>query len=137
MRRFITASHHYLAYGLKDTLQFLTARDDIIDISAYVDEDVELTEQIQKVFSQFGAEDEVVIMTDMLGGSVNQKFVPYISERVHLISGINLPCAMSLVLMPEDMPLTEDMIEDIVAESREQLIYVNRVNFGQDDSDDE
>ena len=34
MRRYIIASHHLLAHGLKDTLNFLTSMDGIIDISA-------------------------------------------------------------------------------------------------------
>ena len=36
MRRFIFASHHKLAYGLKDTVDFLTgATKTIYDINAY------------------------------------------------------------------------------------------------------
>ena len=36
MRRFIFASHHYLAYGLKDTVDFLTNKaKTIYDINAY------------------------------------------------------------------------------------------------------
>ena len=38
MRRFVIASHHRMARGLKETLEFLTSRSDIVDISAYVDE---------------------------------------------------------------------------------------------------
>lgn len=38
MRRYIIASHHLLAHGLKDTLNFLTSMDGIIDISAYMDD---------------------------------------------------------------------------------------------------
>ena len=135
MRKFVTASHHLLAHGLKDTLQFLTSRDDIIDISAYMD-DSDLEEQIREVFASFSPEDEVVIMTDMLGGSVNQKFCPYISGRRHLICGINLPCALSLVLQPEDAPLTKQQILGIVEESRSHLIYVNEYKDGEDQDDE-
>ena len=38
------------------------------------------------------------MMTDMLGGSVNQQFCPYVNDHRHLICGINLPCALSLVI---------------------------------------
>ena len=38
MRKYIIASHHLLAHGLKDTLNFLTSMDGIIDISAYMDD---------------------------------------------------------------------------------------------------
>lgn len=40
MRRFIFASHHKLAYGLKDTVDFLTgATKTIYDINAYLDDE--------------------------------------------------------------------------------------------------
>ncbi len=135
MRRFVIASHHRMASGLKDTLQFLTSRADIVDISAYVDES-DLEEQIHRVFAGFGPQDEVVIMTDMLGGSVNQKFCPYMSGRCHLICGINLPCAISLVLQPEDVPLTGETIRSVVEESRTHLIYVNEYETGENQDDE-
>lgn len=124
MRRFVIASHHQMAFGLRDTLQFLTSRENITDISAYVD-DERLEDQVERVMASFGAEDEIVILTDMLGGSVNQHFCSYMSERCHLISGVNLPCALSLVLQPEDVPLTKETIRGIVEEARTHLVYVN------------
>lgn len=84
MRRFVIASHNLLARGLKDTLKFLTTRNDIIEISAYVEE-MDLEKQIQEVFEAFLPEDEVIIMTDMLGGSVNQSLCPYMNDHRHLI----------------------------------------------------
>lgn len=135
MRRFVTASHHLLAHGLKDTLSFLTSKDNITDISAYMD-DSDLSDQIRRLFASFDDGDEIVIMTDMLGGSVNQEFCSYISERCHLICGINLPCALSLVLQPEDQPLTPDEVRRIVEESRNHLIYVNEYHDGADEDDE-
>ena len=116
MRRYIIASHHLLAHGLKDTLNFLTSMDGIIDISAYMD--------------------DIVMMTDMLGGSVNQQFCPYVNDHRHLICGINLPCALSLVLQPQDMPLTAETIRTIVEESRSHLIYVNEYHDGTNEDDE-
>ena len=135
MRRYIIASHHLLAHGLKDTLNFLTSMDGIIDISAYMD-DTDLPTQIKELFDSFDPEDEVVMMTDMLGGSVNQQFCPYVNDHRHLIRGINLPCALSLVLQPQDMPLTAETIRTIVEESRSHLIYVNEYNDGSNEDDE-
>ena len=88
-----------------------------MDISAYVDER-DLDGQIREALAGFGPEDEVVIMTDMLGGSVNQKFCQYMSDRCHLICGVNLPCALSLVLQPEDVPLTREAVRSVVEEAK-------------------
>jgi len=135
MRRFVIASHHLLAHGLKDTLAFLTSKENIFDISAYMD-DTDLEDQIRELFASFDEEDEVVVMTDMLGGSVNQQFCPYMGEHCHLICGINLPCALSLMLQPEDTPLTAEQIRYIVEESRNHLIYVNEYQAGSDEDDE-
>ena len=48
MRRFVIGSHHLLAHGLRDTLEFLTSKDNITDISAYMD-DSDVEEQIARV----------------------------------------------------------------------------------------
>ena len=93
-------------------------------------------EQIRQVFASFDPEDEVIIMTDMLGGSVNQKFCPYMAEHRHLISGINLPCALSLALQPEDVFLTKEQIRQIVEESRNHLIYVNEYQASEEQEDE-
>ena len=135
MRRYIIASHHLMAHGLADTLRFLTSREDIIDISAYID-DSDLETMIRTAVESFDPEDEVVIMTDMLGGSVNQHFCPYMSEKCHLICGISLPCALSLVLIPDNLPLTREGLHQIVEDSKNHLIYVNEYEAANDPKDE-
>lgn len=127
MRRYIFASHHYLAYGLKDTVDFLTNKaKHIYALNAYCkEEEADLEEQVKELFASFQAEDEVLVLTDMFGGSVYQKFYPYISDRVHVICGMNLPMAMSFLLMPEDEVLSEEAIQAVLEDCRKQLVYVN------------
>lgn len=130
MRRFIFASHHYLAYGLKDTVDFLTSKArTIYDINAYVeDKEQDLEIRVKELFETFDPQDEVIVLTDLLGGSVYQKFYPYISEQVHVLCGMNLPMAMSMVLASEDMPFTEMRIAEIVEDCKNQIVYVNKLS---------
>ena len=140
MRRFIFASHHYLAYGLKDTEDFLTSKARTIhDINAYVeDKEQELEIRVKQLFDTFDPQDEVIVLTDLLGGSVYQKFYPYISEHVHVLCGMNLPMAMSMVLAGEDVPFTEKRIAEIVEECKNQIVYVNTLHSASAmDCDDE
>ena len=110
MRRFIFASHHKLAYGLKDTVDFLTgATKTVYDINAYLDDETkDIDTVVAELFASFDDEDEVVVLVDLMGGSVYQKFYPYMSEKVHVICGMNLPMALSFVLAPEDECLTSE-----------------------------
>lgn len=138
MRRFIFASHHKLAYGLKDTVDFLTGATKIIyDINAYLDDETkDIDTVVAELFASFDDEDEVVVLVDMMGGSVYQKFYPYMSEKVHVICGMNLPMALSLVLAPEDERLTSEKVEQVLMDCKNQLMYVNKMAASVDEDDE-
>lgn len=138
MRRFIFASHHKLAYGLKDTVDFLTgATKTIYDINAYLDDETkDIDTVVAELFASFDDEDEVVVLVDMMGGSVYQKFYPYMSEKVHVICGMNLPMALSLVLVPEDECLTSEKVEQVLMDCKNQLVYVNKMAASVDEDDE-
>lgn len=138
MRRFIFASHHKLAYGLKDTVDFLTgATKTIYDINAYLDDETkDIDTVVAELFASFDDEDEVVVLVDMMGGSVYQKFYPYMSDKVHVICGMNLPMALSLVLVPEDECLTSEKVEQVLMDGKNQLVYVNKMAASVDEDDE-
>lgn len=132
MRHIVIASHHCFASGLKDTLEFVCGDCNVESIDAYVDE-TPLHEQVASVFSRFGEDDEVLVLTDMLQGSVNQAFLPYMSGRVFLVTGVNVPCAIELALTAGE--LTPEAVRSAVDASRSQILYVNDqdVAIGEDD----
>lgn len=134
MRRYVIASHHKFASGLKQTLQFLSGRNDLYAISAYTDE-IPIENQIKELFSGFNDDDEIIIMTDMLRGSVNQRFFPYMNDHVHLICGINVPCALGLILQP-DGKITSKSINEMIDEARSQMIYVNEYQVEENNGDE-
>lgn len=138
MRRFIFASHHKLAYGLKDTVDFLTgATKTIYDINAYLDDETkDIDTVVAELFASFDDEDEVVVLVDIMGGSVYQKFYPYMSDKVHVICGMNLPMALSLVLAPEDECLTSEKVEQVLMDCKNQLVYVNKMAASVDEDDE-
>ena len=72
----------------------------------------------------------------MMGGSVYQKFYPYMSDKVHVVCGINLPLTLALVLESEDTPLTQELVHQYVEDSKNQIVYVNEVNFAVDEDDE-
>ena len=120
MRRLIIASHSTLAEGFKETLEFLTGmHNQISSLCAYVEETDDIDEQIKELVD---TTDEIIVLTDMAGGSVNQKFFTYISDRVPVITGMNLPLAMSIALQLGNDNLD---IAAIIAEAQQQIIYMN------------
>ena len=77
--------------------------------------------------------DEVVVLTDALGGSVNQRFSRFASDRIHVIAGVNLPLAMAVALAGPDEQLDFDALVD---EARQQIIYVNGASVAACDDDE-
>ena len=125
MRKIVVASHSLLAQGFKDTLEFLTGK------SAYVNDNGEgLDAAVEAALS---GTDEVVVLTDALGGSVNQRFSRFASDRIHVIAGVNLPLAMTVALARPDEKLDFDALVD---EARQQIVYVNGASSAECEDDE-
>lgn len=133
MRHVVLASHHRFAQGLADTLEFLGAKCDFHVICAYVD-DQPLEPQVAAVFERFGPDDEVLVLTDILAGSVNQKFMPYVGPNVFVVAGVNVVLAMELCLAP--MPLTNEGIEEAIAMTGQSIKLLNTIQVEDDEADE-
>ena len=128
MRKIVVASHSLLAQGFKDTLEFLTGKGDAVNaVCAYVNDNGEGLD------AALSGTDEVVVLTDAFGGSVNQRFSRFASDRIHVIAGVNLPLAMTVALARPDEKLDFDAL---VNEARQQIIYVNGASSAECDDDE-
>lgn len=138
-RHIVIASHSTLAEGMANALKFFEGNSlKLTVLSAYVD-NKPIEGQIEKIFNQFDKNDEVIVLTDLLGGSVNQKFFSYISRpHTHIITGMNLSLAMAITMEPVEGYLTGEKIQSIVSEAQNQVKYVNELatDSSEDDEDE-
>lgn len=121
MKKFLIATHGHLASGFKSSLKLLVGAESKIDfIDAYVDE-TDVEDGIKAFIKQAQGE-PCVILTDIVGGSVNQKAMLLASgaANVFIISGVNLPIVLSLVTNTE--PLTADLINTLIGQSQLKLM---------------
>lgn len=134
-RILVTASHHRMAEGLKDTLAFVSGgAQETIALSAYVDNQP-IEEAVETLMNGFADEDEVVILTDLTSGSVNQQFFKYRNRpHTHIISGMNLPLAFQIAMEDQDDYISVERMREIVEESKNEMKYVNDIA---DDGDEE
>lgn len=107
MIKYVIASHSGFSLGLKSTLNFLTNNlKKIIAISAYDDnEKTDLNfSDISTLLNGIDKSDKIVFMTDINSGSVSQKIAQLVMENsnVYLISGINVPLGLSILLLDEE-----------------------------------
>lgn len=133
MRHVILASHHRFAEGLRDTLDFLGNKQPLEVVCAYVDS-TPLEEQVRKIFGAIGPDDEVLILTDILQGSVNQAFAPYMGPHVFLVAGINVPTALELCLSSDELSIQG--IEDVMEMGRQSMRLVNTFAATVDEDDE-
>ena len=139
MSKIIIASHHKLAEGLKNTLEYILPNSiEIIPITAYVD-DRSIEDLVSGVFDTIDECEQVIAFTDIMGGSVNQEFAKRIGrENYYLITGVNLPLLLNITLLLQNGEVDEEDIRNAIEESKNQMIFVNDAMASSNlDDDDE
>ncbi len=127
MRKYIIATHGYMAYGINTTLNMLIGeQENLTVVNAYTDECKDPVPEFEKIIEE-NPDDDIVIMTDLFGGSVNNNAMQMIkSERVHVVTGINLAVVISIV-MSDSNTSTKQVIEEAIAGAKDMLIYCNEL----------
>jgi len=136
MNQIIIATHSKLAEGFYKAVMFFNSAAENVDFINCYEETNECERQIEEKLKQYEGRN-IIVCTDLAGGSVNQFAAKLTREyKFHLVSGTNLAMLLEMVFAAED--LTAEEIKNIIATSKEQIVYVN--NLSNDDlisSDDE
>lgn len=129
MRYLLFASHGRLAEGMLDSVEIITGKHtSIFTISAYKHENDDLTKQLEHVLMQIPPDDELIIITDLIGGSVNNECMKLLSDdRIHLIAGLNLALVIELVTMIQFKQDTTTLIDKALQNAKDSIVYCNRV----------
>jgi len=135
-RKFLIATHGTFANGLKSSLDVIAGpQENVFFIQAYLDNLDSIQGELETLLKNKGPQEEWVIFTDLLGGSITNQVVRYASgAHVHIIAGVNLPLLLELVLTDPSIPV-EAVIEDILIKAREQMVYVNKLLQSNNDPD--
>ncbi len=113
MRYVVMVSHGKFAEGLGNALSMLVGkRDDVLTVGL---EDGKSVDEFAAAFtdavSNIGTGDEVILLGDLIGGSpltnaINVLNEKGLGEQTVIIGGMNLPLALTTVLMKDTLPLT-------------------------------
>ncbi len=102
-------------------------------IDAYLDQH-SFEEMLDKYFQSIPENEQVVMLSDINGGSVNQKMYLCLTRpNTFLITGMNL--ALVLQLLMETEPLSLERLKVIVEESRKALMLIEFRSTGVEDKD--
>ncbi|MDO4670535.1 MAG: PTS sugar transporter subunit IIB [Aerococcus sp.] len=129
MPRLVIASHGLMAQGIQSTLELFVGSDrPITYMSAYVEGQLDIDQQITEYFQSVEDNDQVIIFTDLFGGSVNQKLLLAANERPNtfLVAGFNLPLLIEVAVSDEE--LTQEQLTALIETSRQSLQQVPLTN---------
>ena len=122
MKHYVLASHGGFSKGIYESIQIIIGEQPNIHIvQAFVEGNNDITSLVEETLAAIPPEDEVIVCSDVFGGSVNNEFMN--RNHMHLITGMNLPLLMQLFLSVEED--TEKMIHDIVNSEDTRVKYCN------------
>lgn len=138
MRQYIIASHAHFATGIKESVELLSgARDNVHDLSMFVDDRMDVAEEAQKLLAGMAADDDVVVCTDLFGGSVNNEFTKIVQTRpnTYLVANMNLPLLIQLLFTDQEAP-ADQVIREILAADDTRVKFVNDLLTDADDEEE-
>lgn len=128
MRQFIIASHAHFAEGINESVELLLGRrENVRTVSMFVDGNDDVADVVRNVVEAAPASDELIVCTDLLGGSVNNEFVRVVQERrpdALIVTNMNLPLLLQLLISDEGEPAV-DLIRGICASDETRVKFVN------------
>ena len=140
MKYVLLVSHGTLAPGLHNALGMLAGegREDILSLGLENGTGAdEFAGKLKLKLVGVTKEDEILLLADLVGGSPLTTAANVIAEldlidRTVMIGGMNLPLALSAVLMKDSMELSE-LKEMLLPEAREELKEFTVVKENEED----
>ncbi|MDO4605163.1 MAG: hypothetical protein Q4B23_04210 [Helcococcus sp.] len=122
MKKVIISGHGNFATGLYSSVKIILGEQDFVTcLDCYVDKNQNVEKDIESLLNSFDANDEIICLTDLFGGSVNNAFMKIIGDRdISLISGTNLNILLNIILNA-DMD-NKELIDTYLEESRQGLM---------------
>lgn len=124
-KKIVIATHGKLASGIVSALEIIVGdTKNIQTICGYLTPDFNLANEINQLMESVDFDStELIVCTDMMGGSVNNEFMKYLGKYAfHLVTNINLALIIDLVLSPE---INETILNEKMEEHLLKVKYVN------------
>lgn len=135
MRHFILASHGRFSMGIYESVTIILGEQPNVHIVAgYIQGETDVKEKIAEIMKSIPEEDEIIACSDLLGGSVNNELMKYVSRKqFHLVTGMNLPLLMNLFLFKEED--ADTLIQRVLPEVSESIVYCNAAHRSIEEED--
>lgn len=138
MKKIVIASHGDFSKGLLSSIEMIVGKqENIKTYSLYPGETPEqFTKEVEEEILK-NKEDEFIIMTDLLGGSVHTAMTSLCKfKNVHLISGVSLNLALEILTNLDEEDL-EETIKNALSVNLEQITYILSNNIKVEEGEEE
>ena len=124
MRKLLVATHGRFASGIMETFKLIMGEnEDISEISAYVEPGFDMQKEAEKKIHELNEEDELIIVA-----GIANTFSSYIqSEKIHIITGLNLPLLIGLAQDLDSDVSTDELIENAIQMGREGIVDLKKM----------
>lgn len=136
-RQYIIASHAHFAQGIYESVKLLAGEHEGVHVlNAFVDGNEDVQECAASVLCSIPDDVDVVVLTDLMGGSVNNEFTKLMltHKNVFLVANMNLPLLLTLFLSDEDQD-TAELLRGLVASDEVRPKFVNDGAAVEEDED--
>lgn len=124
MKKIVIMTHAGLAQGAKETVQFLAGNCELTAVSCFTEE-MHPDHYIETLLQNKKPEETLIILTDLKGGSVNQKVAQHcLQHDFYLITGFNLALLLELTVVDEAM-INPAYLREIVEKSKQEIVLIN------------
>ena len=122
MLKLFISSHGHFASGMKSSVEILMGPNPRITVfDAYVTQE-SVQENLDRFYETVEADDQVILLSDLYGGSVNQVMYTYLERpNTRLVAGVNLALVLELAVKEE---ISDEDLEQRVEQSRTMLRIV-------------
>jgi len=129
-RKFLIATHGTLAAGIKSSLDIIIGSiEHVFLLQAYVDEQTSVEAELEKILAWVSDHDQLIVFTDILGGSITNQILQHLRPNVYVVSGVNLPLVIDIMLADSATPI-EEVISTAIENAKEQMVFVNNLLTG-------
>ena len=135
MLKLFISSHGHFASGIKSSVEILMGPNDRITVfDAYINQD-SVNEHLDAFFRTVGPQDEVIMLSDLYGGSVNSVMYTYLTRpNTRLVAGVNLALVLELAVKEE---ISDEDLAALVEQSRTMLRIVELEKAREEETQDE
>ena len=121
--KILVIGHGRFAEGIKSVANIIVGDlSEVTFMNTYVD-DIDFHVELDNYFSE---NKNVLVLTDLFGGSVNQAIIQYITKvNIDVITGINIPLILEILISNTTGNNLD--FRQIISSAKEQIVYVNHM----------